>query len=213
MQKTYAGDPLTMANKILILFAHPMIHRSNVNKALIDAVSGLEQITVHDLYAAYPDLYIDIAYEQALLKQHDIIIFQHPFYWYSTPPILKTWQDLVLQYGFAYGKEGTALHGKQFMSVITAGASKSTYEEEAINHYTVQELLRPIEQMANFTGMQYMPPYIVYGTYRIPRRDIALHAEEYRSLLVGLREGTIQFEDTTKVSKFNALLSMLTGKS
>lgn len=28
---------------------------------------------------------------------------QHPFYWYSTPALLKEWQDLVLEHGWAYG--------------------------------------------------------------------------------------------------------------
>jgi hypothetical protein len=28
------------------------------------------------------------------LLQHEIIIFHHPFFWYSTPAILKEWQDL-----------------------------------------------------------------------------------------------------------------------
>lgn len=201
-----------MTANILILFAHPMIHRSNVNKAMIESVADLENVTIHDLYAAYSELHVDVAYEQALLVSHDIIIFHYPFYWYAPPPILKMWQDLVLQYGFAYGQSGTALKDKSFMNVVSCGYSKSSYEEAAINHYTVQELLRPIEQMAHFTGMRYMPPYIVYGTHRIRKRDIIRHAEEYRSLLIGLREGQIEFDEMKKVSKFNALISLLTGK-
>ncbi|MGY0399058.1 MAG: NAD(P)H-dependent oxidoreductase, partial [Ostreibacterium sp.] len=176
-------------SRILILFAHPMIHRSNVNKAMIDAVSDLEKVTAHDLYAAYPDLHIDIAYEQDLLLSNDIIIFHYPFYWYAAPAILKIWQDLVLQYGFAYGKKGTALAGKRFMNVITAGYAKSSYEEEAMHHHTVQELLRPIEQMAHFTSMCYMPPEIVYGTHRIQESEVMDHAEAYRALQNGLPEG------------------------
>jgi glutathione-regulated potassium-efflux system ancillary protein KefG len=38
----------------------------------------------------------------------------HLLYWYSTPAILKEWQDLVLEHVFAYGHEGTKLHGKIF---------------------------------------------------------------------------------------------------
>lgn len=201
-----------MTKKILILFAHPMIHRSNVNKALIEAVSDLDDVTIHDLYAAYPDMYIDVAHEQKLLTEHDVIIFQYPFYWYSAPAILKLWQDLVLQYGFSHGSEGHAVEGKLFFNTITAGASESTYEEEAINHFTVQELLRPIEQMANLTGMRYLPPYVIYGTHRVLKRDIIRHAEEYRNLLIELREGRIRYDDTKKVSIMNTLMSLLTGK-
>lgn len=211
-EKSVAATSELGRAKILILFAHPMIHRSNVNRAMMEAVTDLDHVHFHDLYAAYPDLYIDVEREQQLLVEHDIIIFHYPFYWYSTPAILKVWQDLVLQYGFAFGKTGTALNGKRFMNVVTCGYAKSSYEEAAINHYTVQDLLRPIEQMAHFTGMRYMPPYIVYGTHRIPRRDIIQHADEYRSLLIGLRERQIRFDDTKSVSKFNALMSLLTGR-
>ncbi|MGY0400099.1 MAG: hypothetical protein ACWIPH_09285, partial [Ostreibacterium sp.] len=59
----------------------------------------------------------------------------------------------------------------------------------------------------------YMPPCIVYGTHRIHESEVIDHAEAYRSLLIGLREGKIHFSDTKKVSKFNLLLSLLIGKS
>ena len=35
---------------------------------------------MHDLYATYPDFFIDIHHEQQLLREHDVIIFQHPLY-------------------------------------------------------------------------------------------------------------------------------------
>ena len=95
--------------KILINFAHPAKSHSNINKALRKAVETLDNVTVNDLYANYPDFMIDIKREQALCEAHDIIIFQHPFYWYSTPAIIKEWFDLVLEHGWAYGSEGKAL--------------------------------------------------------------------------------------------------------
>lgn len=91
------------ANRILILFAHPALENSRVNRYLIQAVEGLDSVTVHDLYEMYPDFHIDVKVEQDLLLAHDIIIFHHPFYWYSTPAIMKEWLDLVLEHGFAYG--------------------------------------------------------------------------------------------------------------
>ncbi len=204
------SNPASISKRLLVLFAHPMIHRSNVNRAMITSVSDLDHVSVHDLYAAYPDLDIDIAHEQQLLREHDIIIFQHPLYWYAAPPVLKIWQDLVLQYGFAYGSRGTALHNKYFMNVITAGASISTYDAAGVNRYQITEFFRPTEQMAYFTGMQYLPPYVVYGTHRIRKCDIMLHAEEYRSLLIGLREGHIRYADkAVQAGKWRTLLAKL----
>ncbi|MCU7375699.1 NAD(P)H-dependent oxidoreductase [Paucibacter sp. O1-1] len=73
-------------------------------------------MTINDLYANYPDFLIDVAREQQLCESHDVIIFQHPFYWYSTPAIVKEWLDLVLEHGWAYGKTGTALKDKMVLS-------------------------------------------------------------------------------------------------
>jgi len=46
-------------------------------------------VTIHDLYETYPNFHIQVKFEQDLLLAHDIIVFHHPFYWYSSPAILK----------------------------------------------------------------------------------------------------------------------------
>ncbi len=47
--------------------------------------------------------FIDIPREQALLREHEVIVFQHPLYTYSCPALLKEWLDRVLSRGFASG--------------------------------------------------------------------------------------------------------------
>ena len=89
--------------KILVLFAHPSQKRSEVNKPLFTQCLQHDDVTAIDLYREYPRFHIDIDKEQQRLIEHDVIIFMFPLYWYSTPAILKQWQDLVLEYGFAYG--------------------------------------------------------------------------------------------------------------
>src|ERR1700758_1538417 len=113
-----------MSARVLILFAHPALQKSRVNRQLIRAVQNLRNVTINDLYEEYPDFDIRVQREQELLLSHDIIVFQHPFYWYSSPAILKEWEDLVLEYGFAYGAGGTKLHGKLFLTAITTGAPR-----------------------------------------------------------------------------------------
>ena len=130
-------------SRILILFAHPALEKSRVNQHLIRAVRDLEGVTFQDLYEAYPDLDIDVAHEQSLLESHDVIILQHPFFWYSAPAIVKEWEDLVLEHGWAYGHEGTALQGKRMMSAITTGAGQDAYGAESFNKFTIREFLAP----------------------------------------------------------------------
>ncbi|MCK7529144.1 MAG: NAD(P)H-dependent oxidoreductase [Ignavibacteriales bacterium] len=84
-----------------------------VNKRLIRDVKSINNITLNDLYEEYYDFNIDVEREKKLLVEHDIIIFHHPFFWYSTPALLKQWEDLVLEHGWAYGSKGTALGWKK----------------------------------------------------------------------------------------------------
>jgi glutathione-regulated potassium-efflux system ancillary protein KefG len=178
---------------VLVLFAHPAVHRSRVNRRLASRARAADRVTFHDLYEAYPDLDVDVEREQALLVEHDVVVMQHPFYWYSTPAILKQWQDLVLEHGWAYGREGTALHGKTMMNAITAGGGKEAYQKDGYNHYRIRELLAPFEQTARLCGMQYLPPFVVHGTHRLTDDQIESYAEDYGRLLSALGSGAIDW--------------------
>ena len=70
----------------------------------------------------------------------------------------------MLEYGFAYGHNGTELHGKLLMCSITAGGLEDAYRSRGYNHYSIRELLRPIEQTATLCGMTYLPPYALFGS-------------------------------------------------
>jgi len=181
--------------RVLILFAHPVLERSRVNARLIAAAQTVEGVTVHDLYDAYPTLEIDVPREQELLATHDVIVFQHPFYWYSVPAVLKEWQDLVLEYGWAYGKDGKALRGKVTLNAITTGGPAAAYRHEGGNRFTVRELLAPWDQTAHLCGMRFLAPFVVHASLRIAGDDVAVdHVRAYGRLLAALRDGTIDLE-------------------
>jgi len=52
-----------MPRRVLVLFAHPVLERSRVNRRLLDAVKDLDGVTVHDLYETYPTMSIDVRRE------------------------------------------------------------------------------------------------------------------------------------------------------
>lgn len=169
--------------KTLLLFAHPALEKSRVNRALVDGVANLEHVTVHDLYEEYPDFHIDVPREQALVEEHPEIIWQHPLYWYSVPSLLKEWFDVVLQYGWAYGTSGTALEGKGVRSVISAGGSREAYCPQGYNCYTVEEMLRPLEQTARLCGMTYHDPLVFYGALNLDGPALESAVAQYREVL------------------------------
>lgn len=192
--------------KILILFAHPVFSKSKVQKALLKQCQHIEGVTINDLYEQYPDLYIDVKREQQLLLQHDIIVLQHPFFWYSGPAIIKQWQDLVLEYNWAYGPKGTALQGKKVMSAISCGTARSAYQSSGRSHYSMDEFLVPYEQTVRLCRMEYMPPFVVYGTHHIRADEVAASAVQYGKILSGLADGTITPEQYSGLGHMNELI-------
>ncbi len=192
--------------RLLILFAHPAFERSRVNTVLGETVRELPGVTFHDLYQAYPDFDIDVEHEQQLLLAHDVIVLQHPFFWYSTPAILKEWQDLVLQHGWAYGSKGTALHGKMAMTATTTGGREDAYQKDGHNRFTMGELLAPIGQTFRLCGVDYLPPFIVHGTLRMSSQDIADHARDYRTVIEALRDDRLDLDEARRKPRINSEL-------
>ena len=177
-----------MPHRILVPLAHPARRRSRANAALRTAAEEVDGVTLHDLYEAYPDFLVDVDHEQELLLAHDVVVFQHPLYWYSCPAILKEWLDLVLEHGFAYGRAGTALSGKVLLSVVTAGASEVAFGPGGLNRHAIEEFLRPFEATARLCHMRWLPPFVVHGTHLLDAEGLAGHADAYRALLERLRD-------------------------
>ncbi len=174
---------------ILVLYAHPNPQDSQVNKALLNAVSNLDHVTVHDLYQHYPAFDIDIKAEQALLLKADVVIFQHPLYWYSCPAIMKEWIDVVLQNGFAYGHSGSQLQGKKWMQAITTGGDDQSYSKEGKHFFAIEEFLKPFERTAAFCGMDFLPALINHDAIHFEQEQLEQCAQRYARALKQLSEG------------------------
>lgn len=164
--------------KTLVIAAHPNLSGSNVNKTWMNHLNREEDVTVHDLYSEYPDFKIDMEREQKLLLEHDRIVFQFPFYWYSSPSLLKEWQDEVLAYGWAYGSQGTKLHGKEFMLAVSTGGPEAAYQSGGYNHYSMSELFKPFQAMANLTGMRFLPAFVEHGVRMLNQEQVVESAGE-----------------------------------
>lgn len=192
-----------MPNKILILFAHPLFEKSNANDAMVRHIPDSPNITFHDLYQEYPDFDINMKREQELLWNHDIIIWHHPMYWYSCPPLLKQWIDIVLEHGWAYGKDGWALKGKLLLHVITTGGQRDNYSSTGRDKYTIQQLLEPFNQTAQVCNMTYLPPFVVHGTHAMNAEGYTENADLYAAILTHLENNKLDVDEVTKYPYFN----------
>jgi len=189
--------------KVLVLFAHPALEKSRVNRALLRVAEDTPGVTFHDLYQVYPDFLIEVAREQELLLEHDAIVFQHPFYWYSTPALLKEWQDLVLEHNWAYGATGHALVGKTTFNVLSAGGPETAYQAGGYNRFSIRQLLAPYEATAHLCGMRYLAPFVVHGTLRMRPEEIAPFARDYGRVLEALVADRLDLAEAARAPRLN----------
>jgi glutathione-regulated potassium-efflux system ancillary protein KefG len=187
-------------SKTLILLFHSDLGNSRTNVALAGAALRLPEVEVIDLYALYPDGKIDADQEVARLLSADRIVLQFPIQWYSTPPLLKAWQDVVLtrMYYVAYETEGRLLEGKPLLVAATAGNVPEAYGPDGANKFTMDELLRPLEATAHRCGLPWQPPFLVYRAGRLD--DLSLHSatKAYTAVLEDWRKRTEPQEDPSR---------------
>ena len=164
---------------IYVLAAHPNWRESRVNRLLLAQAREVPGVDVLDLYASYADYDIDVPREQARTAAADLVVLLHPIQWYSMPALMKLWLDEVLRYGWAYGRAGTALHGKDLWLVASTGGPEGSYHPQGYNRYFFDAFLPPYEQTAALCGMRFLPPLLLHGAHRAGREEVEAHARMF----------------------------------
>jgi putative NADPH-quinone reductase len=151
-------------SKTLVIVAHPNLTQSRINKRWVQELSKHPQnITVHDIYATYPDGQIDVEAEQALVQSHDRITLQYPMQWFATPALLKQWIDEVLAFGWAYGPGGDKFEGKSLGLAYSTGGGAEAYQAGGQNRFSPSELTKWLELTADFVRAKFLPSHILHG--------------------------------------------------
>lgn len=172
--------------EILFVVAHPALWKSRANSAVVRAVKSIPGLHTHLLYEKYPYFHVDVGFEQELLLKYDLIVIQHPLYWYSMPALLKLWLDEVFESGWAYGPGGDKLKGKKLLISTTAGGPENSYDSKGYNRFPMETFLAPWNQTANLCQMDWLEPAILHGSIRATADAIESHAQNVRNRLLGL---------------------------
>ncbi|TKB58331.1 NAD(P)H-dependent oxidoreductase [Ferrimonas aestuarii] len=156
-------------SKVLVISGHPELSKSFTNTVILEQLSaGLEDVEIRRLDSLYPNYQIDVNAEQQALVEADVIVLQFPYYWYSMPALMKKWMDDVFSFNFAYGPQGDKLKGKDFILSFTVGGPEEAYSPLGYNHFSIEQLMRPLEQTAYLAGMNYRKPVYTHGMVYIP---------------------------------------------
>lgn len=166
--------------KTMVVVAHPNLQQSRVNKHWVAELrEHSDQVTVQELYTSYPEKTIDIEREQTLVAEHDRIVLQFPLQWYSTPSLLKQWLDEVFTTSWLFGPVGRTVAGKELVLAISIGGTEDSYQVGGLIGYTISELTRPLQALANQIGMTMLPHFKLYGAVQATDEQIESSAKQY----------------------------------
>lgn len=135
--------------KTIVVIAHPEIENSTVQQFLLEGSQKLQNVESYILKETKMDVYE----ERRKLKEFDRIIFQFPMYWYSAPADLKRWIDDIFSMEFAENE----LQGKELGLVVSLGLSEKNFASGMSERYTLSEIFRPFEALANKCRMIFLP--------------------------------------------------------
>ncbi|TQF70781.1 NAD(P)H-dependent oxidoreductase [Pseudoalteromonas luteoviolacea] len=194
-------------SKVLIISGHPNSDGSNANRFILNTIKqSIDDVEIRYLDKLYPDFQIDVKREQDALIASDIIVLQFPFYWYSIPALLKKWIDEVFAYDFAFGTNGDKLKGKDLILSFTVGGPEESYDPLGYNHFSIEQLIYPLQQTAYLTGLNFIQPvythrmvYIegVYNKLDDVQNRAACHAQKLLNR-IGVQQKSVE----TQVKKF-----------
>ena len=167
--------------KLQILLSHPDYHKSHANRTLAEAAAKIPGVTVTHLDGLYPDGKIDTDAEVRRLLDAERVVLQFPVQWYSTPPLLKAWQDTVLTRMFYIRpkEEGDLIAGRPLLVAATSGNKPSAYTAEGVNLFPLADLLKPLHSTAHRCGLDWQEPFLVYEASHAPVERLEAAAKRY----------------------------------
>lgn len=174
--------------KTLIIVDHPYYDQSVVNRRWLDEVRKYpDEFLIHNLQSSYPRSSIDCALEHSIIDNNGTIVLQFPLFWFSSPPMLKSWIDTVLTPGWAYAG-GKHLSGRKIAFAVTCGGVESNYQPGGEVGISIEDFLNSYICAFKRCHAEYAGLYTFYGAKPLKGDlDITVVAESARGYVDFLR--------------------------
>ncbi len=168
----------------VLLLAHPDFGASRANRALLSGLIDVPGLEVAELYALYPDGRIDGRAERERLLRATRLVFQFPLQWYSTPSLLKQWEDTVLTPLFYLEPElAASTAGLPLFVATTTGGPPASYRPGG-TAMTIDELFAPLRATARKCGWEWQSPFAVHDVRNLDDAALVRAGEDCRAALL-----------------------------
>ena len=147
--------------KTMVVISHPTIQTSSSQQFFLATLKEEEAVTVRHLDEVWSEAkphFTRATEETALVdSQAERLILQFPMYWYQAPSVMKEWIDTVMSKSAPFSKQI-----KELGIVVTLGVKEEAFRAGAKEQFTISELLRPFQALANTMGWTYLPIFEVH---------------------------------------------------
>lgn len=169
----------------VLLLAHPDFAASRANLALLAGLNDLPGLEVAELYALYPNGQIDFEVERERVLRADRLVLQFPLQWYSTPSLLKYWQDAVLTPLFYMEPDiAASTAGLPVLAATTTGGPSASYHPGGAGGMTIDGLFAPLRATARKCGWLWQAPFALHDVRNLDDAALARAGEDYRSIIL-----------------------------
>ncbi|TPR18231.1 NAD(P)H-dependent oxidoreductase [Apilactobacillus timberlakei] len=147
--------------KTLVIVSHPEYDNSMTESFLNQCQNDIEEVDWLVLDHLANNYEFDVDKEQKRLVKYDRILFQFPMYWYSSPALLKKYEDDIFTRSFTYANEDGKLKGKELGIITTLGEPLKNYTVGGSEGFSINEILKPYQALAFKSGMKFIKPFAV----------------------------------------------------
>ena len=142
--------------KTMVVISHPTIQTSSSQQFFLATLKGEETVTVRHLDEVWSEAkphFTRVIEEKALVESGaQRLILQFPMYWYQAPAVMKEWIDTVMSKSAPLRKQI-----KELGIVVTLGVKEEAFRAGCKEQFTISELMRPFQALANAMGWKYLP--------------------------------------------------------
>jgi len=108
----------------------------------------------------------EVAQEIERLERADLVVFQFPIWWHSTPAMLKGWFDRVFVSGGLYTSkmryDRGYFRGRRAICSVTTGAPSASFEAGGRGG-EISQILWSTHYSLYYMGFEVLSPFVAYG--------------------------------------------------
>ena len=147
--------------KTMVVISHPTIQASSSQQFFLATLKGEDFVTIRHLDEVWSEAkphFTRVIEEKALVESGaQRLILQFPMYWYQAPAVMKEWIDTVMSKSATFAKQI-----KELGIVVTLGVKEEAFRAGGKEQFTISELLRPFQALANAMSWNYLPNFEVH---------------------------------------------------